>query len=274
MSIDEFMQELWNNYTQITPSAGAISDLFSHWGETVRNDHIAIRTFNDPRISVRVMARPFTGKGYQQNEQYWFEGKAVRIVSFVHPDQPDLPRVFIIELKLEAFSRTLQEIVFNTLRDTPKGIFKEPDLILRGRIWGIPSYDVYETIRQESEYAAWVYVFGFCANHFAVSVNGLRNFGSLQQVNTFLQSNGFGLNMAGGLIKGGPDEWMEQSATLADRVNVHFREGNFMIPGCDYAFALRYRDHSGQLYPGFIAASADKISGNTGHRYAEQTVGE
>jgi 2-oxoadipate dioxygenase/decarboxylase-like protein len=274
MRIDQFLEELWNSYTRITPSAGAISDLFSHWGEMVRNDHISIRTFNDPRINVTIMARPFTDKGYKQSEKYWFEGKAVRVASFGHPDQPELPAVFIIELKLEAFSKALQETVFNTLRDTPRGIFNEPDLILRGRIWGMPSYDIYETIRQESEYAAWVYVFGFCVNQFAVSVNALRNFGSLQQVNTFLQSNGFCLNTAGGLIKGGPDELMEQSATLADRVNVHFREGNFMIPGCDYAFALRYPDLSGQLYPGYIAASADKISGNTGQRYAGRTVRE
>jgi hypothetical protein len=279
MRIDQFLQELWNSYTRITPSAGAISDLFTHWGEGVQHDHISIRTLNDPRVNITVMARPFTDKGYKQNGQYAFEGKTVRAVCFGHPDRPDLPKVFISELKLEMGSPTLKEIVFNTLRDTPRGIFNESDLILRGRIWGMPGYDIYETIRQESEYAAWVYVFGFCVNHFTVSVNALRNFGSLQQVNAFLQSNGFGLNTAGGLIKGGPDLLMEQSATLADRVNVHFREGNFMIPGCDYAFALRYPDHTGQLYQGFIAASidklpADKISGNAGHRYAGEALRE
>lgn len=146
----------------------------------------------------------------------------------------------------------------NTLRDTVKGIFLSSDLILRGRIWGIPSYDIYETLRQESEYAAWVYVFGFCVNHFTVSVNALRNFGSLPAVNAFLQSNGFALNTAGGLIKGSPGQALEQSATLADRVNVHFREGNFMIPACDYEFAFRYPDDSGRLYRSFEGTSAER----------------
>lgn len=69
MSIEQFFRELWNNYTRITPSAGAISDLFAHWGEQVQHEHLVIRTFNDPRVDVAAMMRPFLEKGYQLQER-------------------------------------------------------------------------------------------------------------------------------------------------------------------------------------------------------------
>jgi hypothetical protein len=64
-------------------------------------------------------------------------------------------------------------------------------------LWGLPGYTIYETLRQESEYAAWVYVYGFCVNHFTVLTNALRTFDSLKQVNDFLELNGFVLNASG-----------------------------------------------------------------------------
>ena len=53
------------------------------------------------------------------------------------------------------------------------------------------SYDVYNRLREESEYAAWFYVFGFRANHFTVSINSLKKFNTLVSVNELLKSNGF-----------------------------------------------------------------------------------
>jgi hypothetical protein len=274
MSIEQFLRELWNSYIRITPSAGAIMELFTHWGETVVNDHISLRTFSDSRVNMDVMAKPFTDRGYLPRGQYHFHEKKLKALHFEHRERADLPKLFISELQLDACSPLLQEIVFNTLHDTDKRVFKEPNLVLKGRVWGLPCYDIYETLRQESEYAAWIYVFGFCVNHFTVSVNGLRKFDSLEQVNKFLQSNGFALNAAGGLIKGGPEQLLEHSVTIADRVKVHFREGDFMIPACYYGFSRRYPDGGGKLYRGFIVASADRILENTDRRLAEQEVGE
>ena len=49
----------------------------------------------------------------------------------------------------------------------------------------------------------------------------------------------------------------------ASSVEVKFTEGVYNIPGCYYEFAKRYPDSSGQLYQGFVAASADKIFEST-----------
>jgi hypothetical protein len=137
------------------------------------------------------------------------------------------------------------------------------DLIYAGNVSGIPSFDVYEKLRIESEYAAWLYVNGFCANHFTVSVNKLKKLDSIQKVNSFLKSHGFLLNDAGGEIQGTPAELLEQSSIRAGMVRFGFTGGVYEIPGCYYEFAKRYPDSDGKLYSGFIAKSADKIFEST-----------
>ena len=42
---------LWDDYVAITPSAKKIHELLSG-GETLINDHIALRTFNHPAIAL------------------------------------------------------------------------------------------------------------------------------------------------------------------------------------------------------------------------------
>jgi hypothetical protein len=132
-----------------------------------------------------------------------------------------------------------------------------------GNVWGTPSFEIYEKLRQESEYAAWVYVYGFRANHFTVNVNALKKFSSVEDVNQFLEKNGFKINDSGGRVKGTPEELLEQSSTMAGKLPVEFTEGTREIPSCYYEFAKRYPDSDGKLYSGFIAKSADKIFEST-----------
>lgn len=63
-----------------------------------------------------------------------------------------------------------------------------------------------------------------------------------------------------------PAELLEQSSTLADRIEVEFTEGKFVIPACYYEFARRYEQQDGNLFSGFIADSADKIIESTHYR--------
>ena len=122
---------------------------------------------------------------------------------------------------------------------------------------------MYLKLAAESEYASWVYAFGFRPNHFTVSINHLKNFSDLAKLNAFLKMNGFMLNAAGGEIKGTPAELLEQSSTMAGEIMWQFGDGVYSIPACYYEFAKRYPLTSGELYQGFIAASADKIFEST-----------
>ena len=69
-------------------------------------------------------------------------------------------------------------------------------------------------LSEESEYAAWFYVFGFRANHFTVSINALKKYNDIHRVNDLLTKNGFVLNTSGGEIKGTPADSIFESTNF------------------------------------------------------------
>jgi hypothetical protein len=262
MNTNLFFETLWENYIRITPSAKLIHEVFEGRGEHVQNDHIAIRTFNDARVNINAVAVPVKAIGYVEKGEYFFKEKKLFARHYEHPDGNNYPKIFISELLLEQCSEELQSIVRGILDEIPYDKFERGELIFQGRLWDI-HFKNYELLQRESEYASWMYVYGFCANHFTVLVNALKSFNGLEEVNDFLKSKGFKLNGAGGEIKGTPEQLLEQSSTIADLVPVSFDEGVRNIPGCYYEFARRYKMENGEFYQGFIAASADKIFEST-----------
>ena len=50
---------------------------------------------------------------------------------------------------------------------------------------------------------------------------------------------------------------------MADKMPVAFSDRTVDIPSCFYEFAQRYPLPNGDLYQGFVAASADKIFEST-----------
>ena len=64
-------------------------------------------------------------------------------------------------------------------------------------------------------------------------------------------------------MKGTPEVYLEQTATLANTIEVTFADGKISIPACYYEFAKRYPMKNGKLYQGFVAKSADKIFEST-----------
>ena len=263
MNKDNIFNRLWDDYSTQNPSVKKIHTLFEEAGEVVINDHIAFRTFNDPRISKEVLAKPFLQAGYEVIDYYDFKAKHLKAFHLEHPTDELAPRVFISELLLEEFSVELQNAIHTILEAIPETYYFAEELIFSGRIWSNASYKTYQKLINESEYAAWVYAHGFHANHFTVSVNRLKNLNTLELVNEFLESNGHPLLTAGGVIKGSPEQLLQQSSTLADIIPVDFTDGTHNIPSCFYEFARRFPDGDGKLFSGFIAKSADKIFEST-----------
>lgn len=263
MTYREIFEKLWELNASQTPSAKAIKKLFTEQGEEVVNDHIAYRTFSDKRVNIEVLAKPFVNIGYKPISTYHFKEKKLRAVHYENPDIKDAPRVFISELKLDECSKFIQNTVSEILDSCLQNIFLKEDLILSQAVWGRVSYKTYLKLREESEYAAWLYVYGFRPNHFTISINSLKKIDTIQELNQFIKDSGYKLNSSGGEIKGSPSSLLEQSSTLADIIEVRFIEGTYKIPACYYEFAKRYHDENGQLFSGFIASSADKIFEST-----------
>jgi hypothetical protein len=259
--LDSLFSKIWQDYCQLNPQALKIYEAFIAQGEQVINDHVAYRTLQHPRLGMKHIAKHFEKYGYKEKNEYFFKEKKLYAKHYEHPDLSQ-PKIFISELELNKLSSPTQKIL-NTLAEALPPHFDEDESHLyKGRIWDI-NYSEYTQLAQESEYAAWVSAFGFRSNHFTVSVNSLKKFKDLEQVNLFVKGLGFSLNSAGGEIKGTPVELLEQSSTLAGQVDVEFKEGHYKIPACYYEFARRYSLPSGLLYQGFIAKSADKIFEST-----------
>lgn len=265
MNYKEIFEKLWIDYIRTNPHAEKVYDLFVAEGEEVINDHIAFRTFNDKRINIEVLSKLFIESGYIEKGTYHFENKHLFAKHFEHNTDKNAPRVFISELIIEDFSFDFQNLIKSTIDKIYIEKLNSAELIFSGNVWGKPSFTIYEELRRESEYAAWLYVFGFCANHFTVSVTDLKKLDSIQKVNQFLKENGFLLNDSDGEIKGSPDELLEQSSIKSGLIKILFEEGEFEIPSCYYEFAKRYKDSNGELYSGFIAKSADKIFESTNY---------
>ncbi len=263
MKKEAILEKLWKDYSQKNPQTKEIHNLFISEGEQVVNDHIAFRTFEDPRINIDVLSRLFISAGYEEKQSYRFDSKHLMAKHYEHSSDELAPRIFISQLVTSEMSIGMQEEIKTICDSIPENILASEDLIFSGRQWGLPSYLIYEKLREESEYAAWLYVNGFTVNHFTVNVNALKKHDSLQKVNAFLKSKGYQINDAGGEIHGTPEELLEQSSVKAEILKTTFSEGEYDVTGCYYEFAKRYPDSNGKLYSGFIAKSADKIFQST-----------
>ncbi|HQP34270.1 MAG TPA: DUF1338 domain-containing protein [Polyangiaceae bacterium] len=262
--LDSLLGILWQDYIRMNPDARRIHELFTSRGERVVNDHIALRTFGLPVVSIEALASPFLQAGYAPRGSYEFPGKKLVARHYEHAE-PGRPKIFISEIVVDALSHKAQAIIRNLVDCIEPSFPRRFDFCTMGRPWPIAFQD-YETLRQESEYAAWVAAFGYRPNHFTIDVGALRTLGSLEQVNELLEQSGFVLNASGGKIKGTPAELLEQSSILANEIDVEFSDGSRKIPGCYYEFARRYPGPDGRPYQGFIAASADRIFESTDTR--------
>lgn len=261
-SATELFDQLWQNYLTVTPSALKIHQLLGKDnGKDVINDHIALRTFNLDKVRKEKLAAHFEAVGYKQCGEYDFEAKKLKAKHYEHTD-PEMPKVFISELLVEEFSAETQAIIKRLIEQMDESVVAQENFLYSGTHWDL-SQEEYQTLLAESEYAAWTAAWGYRANHFTVSINLLAQYDTIQSVNQALKDAGYVLNSSGGEIKGSPEVLLEQSSTMADKATATFSDGDLEIPSCFYEFALRYPMASGELYTGFVAASADKIFEST-----------
>ena len=257
--INRLLDAMWQDYLELNPDAQKIYTLFGSEDQVV-NDHIALRTFNLPQVNIEKLAAPLLSNGYVEAGSYEFKKKKLVAKHFKHPD-PNLPKVFISQLLVEKFSEQLQQTISELIEQLSQQTVSADNFLCSGKPWEI-SFSTYQKLLSESEYAAWVAAFGYRPNHFTVSINHLKHFDSIDAVNQLVLDNGFAMNSVNGLVKGSAGVGLQQSSTMANKVDVVFTDFTVKIPSCFYEFALRH-DIEGQLFDGFIADSADKIFEST-----------
>ncbi len=241
--------------------------------------------------------------GYQRKDNYHFEDKQLKAFWMQPPITSDkmckdaLPKIFISELMPERFSADFKNIVqtataqvvaspIERMRgfsakaksgdtEAKKQLVEEGVAFLSCEApWARPRIADYETLRKESEYAAWTLMFGFSINHFTVSAHLMNSFKDIHGLNHHIEKElKIPMNASGGLTKGTPDLKLEQSSTLAAQIPVLFQDGLKTLPYAFVEFAFRYtlegkKDdgmwHS--YFQGFVTNNADKIFESTNLR--------
>ena len=134
-TIHTLLQAMWEDYLELAPDARTIHDLFAASNNgIVVNDHIALRTYNLPRVNLAVIARAFIEKGYVEGGEYDFPARKLFARHFQHPD-PKLPKVFISELLVEALSERAQKLITSLVHQIPPEATESPLFCCSGRPW-------------------------------------------------------------------------------------------------------------------------------------------
>ncbi len=85
MNLQDVFDKSWKNYGKLNPSVQRIHDLFTRKGKKLENDHIAFRTFNDPRINIDILSKIFLQLGYIEKTEYQFKAKKLLAKHFKIP---------------------------------------------------------------------------------------------------------------------------------------------------------------------------------------------
>ena len=240
MSVQTVLEHMWQDYLLLNPEAQRVVDTLIAEGESIVNDHIALRTFNVGVVALEECARPFLAMGYEEKNEYFFDTKKLRAKHYEYTADPSKPKIFISELLVSEFSTEFQDIAKSLVATISADQVQQSNFFYSGRPWNV-SLSQYETLLKESDYGAWMAAIGYRPNHFTVSINNLKRYSDIHTLNDFLKSEGFKLNSSGGEVKGTPHVFLEQSSTLANRVEVEFTDGKKEIPSCYFEFAKRYQ---------------------------------
>lgn len=261
--LNSLLRLWWQDYVALTPVVTRVNSLLGDHADLI-NDHLALRTFDLPTTGLPHLLPLLEALGYRVGGQYQFPERKLDAVHLEHLD-PRQPKIFISQLHVAQLSAPAQQLIAALVAQLPATLLDSPEGLAAGRHWQLTLAD-YQLLLAESEYAAWLAAFGFRANHFTLSVNSLQEFHTLQQLNVVLTQHQIALNQQGGEIKGSPAQKLEQSATLAELVEIPFSDQSYVIPGCFYEFALRYPQEDGSLFQGFIEGSANAIFSSTDTR--------
>lgn len=256
--------------------------------EEIENDHIAFRTMGVRNLGIASLEKVFLHYGYTKRDYYYFPEKKLNAYWY-SPADPRDPRIFISELRVDDLSPATQSIIRSYTDEVDGDPVELIDLdnptmvddFLHNGLWRLPTYQDYQALAKESEYAAWTIYNRYYLNHFTISVHNLKSgFNTVAAFNDFLERRGIVLNNSSGKIKTSPDGGLLQSATIAQTIDAPFAEGDLhTIPGSYVEFAeRRVLDQFRGLEPakitrehrreGFEAANADKIFEST---YKAQT---
>jgi len=289
--LEAVLNGLMTRYRERVPDVQAIIDTMVQKGlitsaNEIQNDHIAFRTMGVENLGIASLERIFLHYGYRKMDHYLFPAKKLSAYWYA-PPLPHLPRIFISQLMVDQLSDKNKGIIRSytaEVKQDPVDMLNldnplQVDEFLHQPLWRTPSWQDYQALSNESEYAAWVIYNRYYLNHFTISVHKLPDgYNTISQFNNFLEENGFQLNDSGGKIKTSKDGLLIQSSTVAEMIDAEFATSKGepvikKISGSYVEFAERRLlnpggDKNGERRDGFEVNNADRIFEST---YKDQT---
>jgi len=290
------IRSLWEQYIERVPYARIYKELIEKKGGKVVIDHVAFRTLKthtgeqpDGIADIRHIIKCF---GYKAAGNYSFSKKKISAVHFEHPEK-DLPRFFVSQLEVEKFPAWAQQMINETVKDTPyllsdNGIELLNRLCNDGQItteaadvleeelvdyfkrpWRAPRKETVLKLNDISQYAAWVLLHGNSVNHFASSVNeqNVEAWPDLESTVRLLDSKGVPMKE---VAEGNKGSMLQQTATHAvkEETEVIGENGPAEINWTYAYFELTQRgytevDGRQVLYSGFLENQARHLFGMT-----------
>ncbi|MDZ7705568.1 MAG: DUF1338 family protein, partial [Trueperaceae bacterium] len=106
--LDQVLDGLMRRYKARVPDVEAIIDAMIDEGiidhaDDIQNDHIAFRTMGVPQLGIASLEKIFLHYGYERRDRYDFAAKKLNAHWYSPPD-PELPRIFISELRVADLS--------------------------------------------------------------------------------------------------------------------------------------------------------------------------
>jgi len=236
--ITQILDALFEVYAERVPDVRKITQAMIAEGMVIDqtdivNDHVAFRTLGVNNLGIASFEKIFLAHGYTKMDFYHFEAKKLDAYWYA-PPTPELPRVFISELKVQSLSETAQQ----TIKKYTDSVISDPvdalnlnhvnqvESFFQTPLWALPTLKDYQILLDESEYAAWVIYNRYYLNHYTISVHDLpKEYNTLEPFNIFLKSIGIQLNDSGGEIKTSQDGLLRQTSSVANQVEATFSEG-------------------------------------------------
>ncbi len=284
-------QRLWRCYAAQNSRASAVESLLASLGQEVVYDHLAFVEIPGQNSGITPLRELFETLGYEArsagylaekyNDFIWLSEKnaSSRRIEQVGP------QIVLADFRSTEMSGRVAQIVEKYAHRVPVlPVARVEDLVknveaggdsggeledvlyhtLTQRSWELPTVQEYQLVAQENELLARTLLFGRGSHHFALAVHRMRNFGSLDEFNQYLQSNGIAIYAQDGKIKGDVNTKLEQSSSVAPLIEVACQNGILRVaePFVEYVWRHPLRqsvEKWNDLYQDFLQEQADKV---------------
>jgi hypothetical protein len=227
------LDELWDRYAAHVPYARTFVELAA--GQ-FRNDHVAFRSLKG-QGGIEPIAGFFEQYGWERRAAYDFPDARLDAIYLAKAGEP---RVFVSQLRADELSQKARRILEQLPAQGPvTGLesFRAPGIRVAG--------DELLELERESQYGAWLLLFGREVNHFTASVD------DVEQWQRRMKAAGIPMKNE---IEGERGAGLRQTATHAAPRRVRVRDGERDWP---YAY-LEIAERNGG-FDGFVAAQARQL---------------